>query len=54
MICGFLPFDHQDTNILYKKILTEPFVIPKYISDEAKDFIKKILERNPEKRIKIP
>jgi len=53
MMCGYLPFDHQETSMLYKKILSGIFQMPKFLSEEGKDFISRILEKNPEKRMKI-
>ena len=32
MICGFLPFEDDNTNMLYKKILAGDFQIPVFIS----------------------
>ena len=53
MICGHLPFDHPDTAILYKKILSGVFSIPNYVSDDVRSFIKRVLEIDPSKRISI-
>ena len=53
MICGFLPFEHPNTKKLYKKIIACDYSIPKYVSEEARDLITKILNTNPEKRLKI-
>jgi 5'-AMP-activated protein kinase, catalytic alpha subunit len=35
MICGYLPFEHPDTAILYRKILKGEFEIPSFLSIEA-------------------
>ena len=53
MLCGFLPFEDEDTEILYKKIIKGNFTIPKFISNQGKDLIKKILTVDPNKRISI-
>ena len=53
MLCGFLPFDHKDNDILFKKILECKIKFPKHLSTEAKDLLKKILVPNPRKRITI-
>lgn len=50
MICGFLPFEDPDTAKLYRKILSGEFTIPKFVSPEGKDMIKKILNTDPEER----
>ena len=58
MLCGQLPFDSVDgdESIAKKTVLTEPnmnFGIWKTISDEAKDLIKLMLEKNPDNRISV-
>ena len=57
MLCGYLPFDDRDNNILFRKILQCKLEFPNenetLLSDEAKDLIKRILTPNPLKRIKI-
>ena len=54
MLCGFLPFDHKDNNKLFLKILECKIQYPEYLSEDAKDLIKKILVPDPNKRISIP
>ena len=54
MLCGYLPFDDKDNNILFQKILECKIIFPKGLSHEAKDLMKKILVTNPQKRITIP
>ena len=53
MMCGFLPFEDQDNDILFKKILKCKIKYPGYLSDIAVDLMKKILVREPEKRISL-
>lgn len=53
LICGYLPFEDPNTSCLYKKILNADFQTPNYVSDEAKDLFKKILNTDPEKRYSI-
>ena len=53
MLCGFLPFDDKDNNILFQKILECKITFPKFLSHDAKDLLKKILVFNPLKRINI-
>ena len=38
---------------MYKKILNAEYSLPKFLSDDAKDFISKIFITDPEKRISI-
>ena len=53
MLCGYLPFEDKDNDILFEKILECKLVFPKYISKMGKDLIEKILVTNPNKRISI-
>lgn len=53
MLCGCLPFEDNDTSKLYQKILAGQYKIPKHLSEEAKSFLGKILNVNPEKRLNI-
>ena len=54
LVCGFLPFEDQNTSVLYRKILAGDYKPPKWISAEVKDLIRKILETDPKKRYRIP
>lgn len=51
MVCGYLPFEDQDTNILYKKILDGKFEIPDFVSVDCQDLINKILNIDPVERL---
>lgn len=53
MMCGYLPFEDPDNEVLFKKILECKLHYPSHLSPLAKDIIKKILVTDPEKRIKI-
>ena len=53
MICGYLPFEDEDNNILYEKIRKGKFVIPKHVSDQARDLLNNILVTDPQKRFTI-
>lgn len=53
MICGYLPFEDPNTSLLYKKILTADYKCAKWVSSEAQDLLKKILNTDPEKRYTI-
>lgn len=53
MLCGYLPFEDDDNEELYKKICNGKFTIPAFVSDPAKDLIKKILTTDPNHRIGI-
>ena len=47
LICGYLPFEDPNTSLLYKKIMSGEFSIPKYISPEGKELLKCILNVDP-------
>ena len=53
MLCGYLPFEDKDNDILFQKILECKIIFPKFISKMGKDLIQKILVTNPNKRITI-
>lgn len=53
MVCGYLPFEDENTSILYKKILRGKYETPNYLSFDIKDLLKNILEVNPEKRYNV-
>ena len=53
ILCGYLPFEDPNTSCLYKKILAGDYIIPKYISNDARDLIKNILNTDPSKRYSI-
>ena len=53
MLCGFLPFDDSNNEVLYRKIIEGKFNIPHFISDNGKDILKKILNVDPSKRYNI-
>ena len=50
LICGYLPFEDPNTANLYKKIMAGEFQIPKFISNEARELLKCILNTEPTKR----
>ena len=51
LICGFLPFEDPDTTELYKKILKGQYSIPKFVGDQARDLMRKIMVHDPAKRL---
>ena len=50
LICGYLPFEDPNTANLYKKILSGDFSIPKHVSQDARDLLRKVLNTDPTKR----
>ena len=53
MLCGYLPFEGQTNEILYKNILLCKVDYPKYLSDISIDLLKKILVPIPNNRITL-
>jgi 5'-AMP-activated protein kinase catalytic alpha subunit len=53
MLCKKFPFNDKNNSKLYQKILSGKFVIPNYLSNEAKDLIINLLKVNPKERIKM-
>ena len=50
MVCGYLPFEDNNTAQLYKKILRGSYKAPKFISSQVRDLIARILNTDPTKR----
>ena len=53
MVCGYLPFEDPDTSLLYQKIMKGEFVMPKFLSADARDLIRRTLTTDPTNRINI-
>ena len=53
MVCGYLPFEDPNTSKLYKKILSADYSIPKYVSNECRDMMTRVLNTDPERRYRI-
>ena len=51
MLCGKLPFFHEENEIMYQEILSGKYELPTFLSDNAKDILTKILEIDPKKRL---
>ena len=54
MLCGYLPFEDKDNDLLFEKILECKLIFPKYITKTSRDLIEKILVTDPDIRIGIP
>ena len=54
MMCGYLPFEDNNTTNLYKKILSANYNIPKTISPDGADLIRGLLTIDPIRRLTIP
>ena len=53
MLCGYLPFEDKNNDVLFDKILECKVEYPDFLSEEPKDLISRILVTDPEKRITI-
>ncbi|XP_047257278.1 CBL-interacting serine/threonine-protein kinase 1 isoform X2 [Capsicum annuum] len=51
ILTGFLPFDDRNLAVLYHKIFKGDAPIPKWLSQGAKNLIRRILDPNPQTRI---
>lgn len=54
MLTGLPPFYDENTNEMYRKILTEPLHFPtdeRIMPEAARDLLKKLLNRNPDERL---
>lgn len=53
MICGYLPFEESNNDLLFKSICKCDLKFPEYVSLRGKELIIQLLNPNPELRIKI-
>lgn len=53
LLCGSTPFESGCSRETYRRILTTDFSFPSYVSKHARDFIAKLLVREPEKRMNL-
>ena len=53
MVCGYLPYEDENTHKLYKKIMQEDLYFPTKVSHHFRDLIGGLLEVNPEKRLTL-
>jgi len=53
MVCGYLPFEDDNTSALYKKILAANYTAPPFISDRATNLIAGLLTIDPSQRLNI-
>lgn len=50
LLCGHLPFEEDDTQLLYKKILSASYEFSCPLSKNVKELIRNILEPDPDLR----
>jgi serine/threonine protein kinase len=51
MLVGAPPFYQENRNLMYKAIMQDPVRFPDHVSEVAKDFISKLLVKEPTKRL---
>jgi serum/glucocorticoid-regulated kinase 2 len=53
MLTGLPPFYDENTNEMYRKILSDPlhFPGPEIVPPAAKDLLEKLLDRDPQRRL---
>lgn len=54
LLCGFLPFQHENYAKMYQKIFKAEYQVPPWVSGDARRLIVRLLVVDPAKRISIP
>uniref|UniRef100_A0A0E0ES93 non-specific serine/threonine protein kinase n=1 Tax=Oryza meridionalis TaxID=40149 RepID=A0A0E0ES93_9ORYZ len=54
LLCGFLPFQHENYAKMYQKIFKAEYQVPPWVSGDARRLIARLLVVDPAKRISIP
>ncbi|XP_034942136.1 serine/threonine-protein kinase PLK4 [Chelonus insularis] len=53
LLVGKPPFDTDAVKSTLTRVVMADYIIPKYLSDNAKDLIERLLRKNPKERIKL-
>lgn len=53
LLCGFLPFDDDKIDTLYKKILEGKYEEPAWLTAESRRLIRSMLQTDPKKRVRV-
>lgn len=53
LLVGETPFGGNNRKTIFDKILKKKLQIPNYLSEDAKDLLRKLINKNPQKRMKI-
>ena len=53
LLAGYLPFDEEVLQLLFKKIKEADYEMPDHFSNEAKDLIRRMLQPNPILRMRF-
>lgn len=51
LLCGYLPFDDDNINLLYKKIQSGKYELPSWLSQDSITLLNDLLQIDPKKRI---
>jgi len=51
LLCGYLPFDDDNINLLYKKIQNGKYELPAWLSQDSINLLNDLLQTDPKKRI---
>jgi maternal embryonic leucine zipper kinase len=51
LLCGYLPFDDDNINFLYKKIQAGKYDSPTWISQDSVQLLNDLLQTDPKRRI---
>eukprot|EP01083_Nonionella_stella_P069748 186139_1 len=52
-LCGMPPFECDKPQEMYKRIKDVKFIFPGHVSPDARDLIRKLLNKDPSKRLKL-
>lgn len=51
LLCGYLPFDDDNINLLYKKIQNGKYELPSWLSQDSINLLSDLLQTDPKRRI---
>ncbi|KAI0291980.1 hypothetical protein BC826DRAFT_1020696 [Russula brevipes] len=54
LLTGVLPFDDDDESVMRAMVIKGVFEDPEWLSDDIRDLIRKILQKDPARRLTIP
>ena len=51
LLCGYLPFDDDNINVLYKKIQSGKYEVPSWLSSDSLNLLSELLQVDPKRRL---